>query len=423
MILLSCPTSSILQSAAPETQLIVALARAAVGDLDAPAIRQRMSSNVDEALLLQQALRHKVVPMVHHQLRGDRGAFLSATTRDALAQHYHRQFRDSLQIRAELPRLLDRFQARDIEALAFKGPALSAFAYPDENLRTFTDTDLLVPHGDVEASINLLQALGFREKNPMPDRYDTHWSTYYPWQHPHANANGYVRAEGEEGELHVDLHWGLASRYFQFPMDPSGLWARSVSVELDTGAVVPTFSPEDTLLIQCMHTAKDTDATLRHVCDMAAVIRAHPTLDWKSVLERAEHVGCTRMVLVGVYLAHRLLNAALPDPVGAALPSAPHVPSLAGRIMRRLMDPSPAAPQLWHSWAIHLRLRDQWTDALGTLMYTTQLALQPTAADRDWVPMPDRLDGLYYLVRPVRKLYETLTGSSSAARSNGPPSR
>ena len=265
--------------------------------------------------MIQLAITHDIVPFVYHHLRASFASMVPDRELADLRAVYLHQFRRSIQIRGELPRLLAHLDDHGIDAIPFKGPILAALAYRDENLRTFADLDLLVQKEDVGRTVAALAAAGFTEKNPLQPDYDTTWTSYAPWHPPHGNANGYVRDEGTPGALHVDIHWGLASRYFLFPMEPDAFWSRRAPVTLDNDVTVCTFSPEDTLLFQCMHAAKDGYYRLSHVCDLAELLRSHPALDAAAVLERARAVCSERMVLLGLRISHDLLDAPLPNTV------------------------------------------------------------------------------------------------------------
>ena len=293
---------------------------------------------------------------------------------------YLHQFRSSIQIRGELPRLLKHLDDHGIAALPFKGPVLAAMAYADENLRTFTDLDLLIRESDVERTVAALSAAGFTEKNPLQPGFDTTWTSYAPWHHPHGNANGYVRDAGTLGALHVDIHWGLASRYFLFPMEPDALWRRRVPVTLNSDVTVDTFSPEDTLLFQCMHAAKDGYYRLSHVCDLAELLRAHPHLDIVTVLERARAVRSERMIQLGLRVSHDLLGAPLPQDVRNRVMENKAVTRLSRRVQTALFRHRHGVPRLLHLARFHLRVRDRPRDGLGAAYHAFRTSLQSVLA-------------------------------------------
>jgi len=326
--------------------------------------------------MIRLAGEHDVVPFVYHHLKSSFAAAVPLDVLQDLRAIYLLQFRRSIQIRGELPRLLAHLSDHGIDALPFKGPTLAALAYENENLRTFTDLDVLIRKEDVERTVAALAEAGFEEKNPIPPNYDTVWDTYAPWHHPHGNANGYVRDEDTPGALHVDVHWGLASRYFLFPMEPDALWERCTSIPLDNGATVPTFSPEDTLLFQCMHAAKDAYYRLSHVCDIAELLRSHPNLDGAGVLRRARTLRGERMARLGLRLSHELLEAPLPDDVRRAVLDDRTVGRLAHWVCTALFRYRHGMPRLAHLFRFHLRVRDRMRDGFGAVYFSARTSLQ-----------------------------------------------
>jgi len=324
------------------------------------------------------AAEHDVVPLVYHHLKTSFADAVPASTLHTLRDLYLHRLRRSIQIRGELPRLLSGLRAHGVNALAFKGPALAALAYANENLRTFTDLDLLIREERVDPAVEALREMGFREKRPMPSAVESTWATYRPWHAPHGNANGFVRDAGDAGELHLDLHWGLASRYFQFPMEPEALWDRQVLVSLDSGSAVPTFSPEDTLLVQCMHAAKDAYYRLSHTCDIAEVLRARPTLDIEVVLDRADALRCGRMVRLGLHLSHNLLGAPLPGDVRERVLRDEAVAPLAEKVTSALFHSRHGVRRLLHLSWFHLRVRDRMRDGWGAVYHAVRTSLHLT---------------------------------------------
>ena len=357
-----------------EAELVVALARSE--GIHPDHIEALLQRTIDWHKLTQLAIDHDVLPLVYHHVKASFSDYVPASALEDLRIVYLKLFRQSIQIRGELPRLLDHLADHDIGVIPFKGPVLAALAYREENLRTFTDLDLLIHKADVERTVSALAAAGFTEKNPLQPNYDTTWSTYAPWQAFHGNANGYVRDEGTVGALHVDIHWGLASRYFLFPMEPDALWTRRVPVTLDNDVTVSTFSPEDTFLFQCMHAAKDGYYRLRHVCDLAELLRSHPRLDVATVLERSRAVRSERMVRLGLRISHDLLDAPLPPAVQDSVTHDESLTRLSRRIQRALFQHRHGASRALHLARFHLRVRDRIRDGLGAAYHALHTSLR-----------------------------------------------
>lgn len=358
----------------PEAELLVALARP--DGLPTERINTVLQHGVDWDRFIQLAGEHDIIPFVHHHLKASFAAAVPTSVQSDLRAIYLHQLRRSIQIRGELPRLLAHLDDHGIDAIPFKGPILAALAYQDDNLRTFTDLDLLIRKSDVEQTVAALEEAGFAEKNPLQPDYDTTWTTYAPWHPPHGNANGYVRAPGTPAELHVDIHWGLASRYFLFPMEPDALWSRRSPVTLDTDVTVRTLSPEDTLLFQCMHAAKDGYYRLSHVCDIAELLRSHPALDTAAIWPRAQAARCTRMVSLGLRLSHDLLDAPLPDAARHRVLQDDATARLARSVQHALFHRRHGAARLLHLVQFHLRVRDRVRDGLGAAYHSVRTSLQ-----------------------------------------------
>ena len=389
-----------------EEHLLVTLARA-----EPPAARRARAAalargGVDWGRGVGLAEAHGVVALLVQNLGALPSGAMPPAMQERLRARYHARLRYSLLIAGQLPDLLDRFAAQGVDIAAFKGPVLAATAYGGLRRRLFTDLDLFVRTGDVPQAVAVLREAGFTPMHPLQPDYDAHWTSYLPHHRPHGNANGYVRGQGTATQLAVDLHWGLASRYFLFPLPPAALWPRMETVKLEHGCDVRTFSPEDTLLLLCLHGTKHDWERLRFVCDIAALLRAHPELDAAALLDRAAAARSERMVLVGVHLAQTLLQAPLPALLRRRLAARPDVKARAQEALALMLRPRSGLGHWVQRCLFQLRIRDQRRDGLGCCIYYTLAALRPSAADRAFVKLPRRLSFLYYLVRPLRVLVD-----------------
>ncbi len=393
-----------------ETRLLLRLVRPAQDADDRAALRAQLQRpDVDWPALAGQAVRHGVAAPCYHTLRAHFAGCVPPEALEHLRQRFHARLRRSLFLLGALPGVLRILSERGIETAVFKGPVLAVRAYGDVQLRPFTDLDLLIRKRDVPAAVAALQAAGYAEANPLPADYDTHWTSYWPLlHHPHGNANGYHRPDG----VALDLHWGLASRYFLYPQDPEALWPRMIAAELPGGPAVKTFGPEDALLFLCMHAAKHHWTELRFACDIAAHLHAHPALDWGWTFAQARALRSTRMMMLGVHLARTLLGAPVPPRARRRIEAQPEVRATARRARAMLFSRADTLGTL-QVLAFHLRVRDRRRDALGTCLYTLPLALRPTPADRAWIALPPALSFLYGALRPARILWMTLFRTES----------
>src|SRR5262249_25038100 len=136
---------------------------------------------------------------------------------------------------------------------------------------------------------------------------------------------------GEDGYPLVELHWALLPRYFSVSLDIAPFWKRAVRVPVGTHTA-PTPGLEDTVLAVCVHAAKHCWSHLSLVSDLAWLVASNP-VEWEVVLERARALGVLRIVLLGVELANRLLQAPLPETVVRQAGADRDVQALAGEVV------------------------------------------------------------------------------------------
>lgn len=286
-----------------------------------------------------------------------------------------------------LKRLLAALDNAGIAALSFKGPLLAKIAFGDLALRVFSDLDILVRERDVPRSADLLRNLGY-----AAETYDAE-----------AFRSGFFDAvEGgfrnRQGPVLVDLHWRLSPGSYPFGPDGEEVWERSVREELD-GVELRTLAHDDLLLYLCVHASRHGWASLKHVCDVAHLVRAG-NLDWEAVIARAGRTRCLRMLRTGLLLASDLLGTPVPPDVIAAARSDRGAASLAASLGVGLLDSlnsdsEPARGEFRVSVGAIERAGDK-------VRYCAVRALRPTMLDWQFRPLPRRLYPLYYLVRPLR---------------------
>ena len=202
----------------------------------------------------------------------------------------------------------------------------------------------------------------------------------------------------EDGRALVEIHWKLMERHFDIPLDLELLWERLQPITL-AGRRVMTLSPEDALLILCVHASKHLWSRLGWVCDVANLIQAHREMNWGLVTKHSAKLGSRRMLEVGLVLASELLGASLPERVSREIYSNSPARVLATDIVRRLFE-EPGTPQgIIESSMFHIRMRERFRDRSR---YCWRLAVTTTAGDWTSIKIPRPLFFLYYPLRPLR---------------------
>jgi hypothetical protein len=270
----------------------------------------------------------------------------------------------TLNLTAEMFRLLDAFRAPGIQALVIKGPVLSLRCYGDPGLRQYGDLDLIVRDRDILRTAQLMLDLGYEAKVPLAAIRAKKFPGEYAFRHTRS-------------KLLVEFHTERTFRYHPRPIPLDTLYHRQAQVAFD-GRSVPALCTEDELLLVCVHGAKHFWERLIYVADIAALVSRQP-LDWGLVITAAREIGATRMLQVALQLVADVLNAPLPENISRSVQSDTVAKTLATQISRWLPAAGSAPPSILQRAVFRMRMRGSFL--LG-LPYFLRLSLSPT--EEDW---------------------------------------
>jgi hypothetical protein len=373
----------------PEVELLLLCARAELGHGDARRIRELAAGGLDWDAVVDGALRHALVPLVHLHLSSHSMPALPADAPARLRDLARRMAALNSYLVAELSELLAEFGARGVEAIPYKGPALALEAYGRVGLRQFCDLDIVVRPRDVGTAAAVLRERGYA---PYRDLGEAQLALMLRTQ-----CNVPFTRDGDRSV--VELHWDVCARDFARPLDTEEFWARSRESGF-RGAPSRQLSTEDLLLALCVHGSKHRWEQLSWVCDVAQLLDGNPNLSAGELLRRAGGAGVRRMLLLGLRLAHELLGASLVptlrEAVEADAASARLAETVIGNICGRGGAPSGVGGYFGFQWAA----RERAVDKLRYCRY----ALHPTDEDLSGVALPRTLAFAYYALRPLRML-------------------
>jgi len=332
---------------------------------DPQRLAERLRAPLDWSSLLAFAEDHGVLGLTAARLANYDESVLSAENRERLRTWRRAHALFTMNLCAEMFRLFDSFAAAGIEALVIKGPVLSARCYGDPGLRQYGDLDLVVRDRDILRSTELMMNLGYEPSVPV----------------------AVIRAKKVPGEyvfrqsrtkLLVEFHTELTFRYHPRPLPVEKLFSRQARVSIDAHEI-PALSPEDELLLICIHGAKHLWEKLGYIADVAAFV-SEQELDGERVMSAAEEVGGERMLYVGLRLAGDVLGAALPESVASLSRSDPTAGRLASQITRWLPAAGSASLGIFERAMFRMRMRG---GIFSGPAYLLRLSFSPT--EEDWV--------------------------------------
>jgi hypothetical protein len=374
----------------PEVELLLRCASTHIDSDRAARIRALLEGGMDWTYLLGTAHKHGTASLLYWSLNNV--AYPEAVPTDVmdwLRNHFHGNRRGNLFLTGALLKILDALATHGVSAIPYKGPALAIAAYGNLALREFCDLDILLHESDVLEAKKALTPLGYRPKDQMTGAQEAAFIRHtrqYEFMH-------------DDGTI-VELQWKVIPGYFAFPLTFEHLSGRTEQVSFG-GRTVQTFSPEDLLLILCVHGAVHCWERLGWICDVAQLVRASGEIDWERLVERASVLNIKRMLLLGLYLANQLLELDLEEKVLREVRTDASVEALSSEVRGRLFLEIPDAQRILEGSTFkgfHLQAIERIQDKLR---YCVHRVVTPTLDDWERVPLPGILFPVYRLLRPI----------------------
>jgi hypothetical protein len=342
----------------------------------------------DSLILL--ARGHGMSSMLYLRLAGI-GPAVPQAAQEQLRSEYERNVFHNLANAAELIATLQAFAREAIPAMPFKGVVLGASAYGDLTTRLAGDLDVLIDERHLSRAAALLLAKGYELKTPVsPDGM------------PESPENFEYHFERQSDGMVIELRWrfDITQPRFRRNLGMDWVWPRRRTTIL-AGAEVPNLDPESTMLVLCMHGCKHAWSRLIWINDVAQVLSSFPGLDWKQLTREARRSGLWRPLALGTLLAHWMADAPVPQTVLRRFESDAAARSMAQHFQESLFDAPGSLPIGSKPYNIQLLgFRDRLRFFLSLDF------LRPNARDRAVLRLPKSLDALYYLVRPIRLLWD-----------------
>ena len=349
-------------------------------------VRKLIAAGLDWQALIEAAQEHGITSLICRQLLGNFAESVPQELRASLRENHKRIAQRNLFLAVEMLRLSGRFRAEGMIAVPYKGPLLAAQAYGDFGLRQFADLDFAIRQRDLLRAAALLAADGYK---PVFGATAADEGT-----HPAHSEYQFVRPAGN---VIVEMQTETTLRYFPRPLDFDALERRLTRVSLAAGETL-SFSPEDTLILLAVHGSKHFWERLLWIADIAELSQAAPGIDWKVAFARAQEMGVSRMVNLALYLAHRMLEAPLPDDVVEKVLRDEAAKKLGNGICEQFSMSADAQLPVFARFLFRAASRDSFW---AGMRFAMRLATSPTEPDRAAVPLPEGISGMRRWLRPV----------------------
>jgi len=380
-----------------EFELLCALAGAELS----PERRKRIAnwnlSALDWGEVLRVAEYHGVLSLVARNLIG-LGRGLPLEVERSLRSAYEANLRRNLWFTAELARVMQHFERRQLRALPYKGPLLAQLLYRDPGLRSFSDLDFLISPADFERAKQALAEIGYRPSVQLNSAVES------PAVERLRLRTGYERSfDGAAGKNLIELQWALLPHFYAVDLRVQDLRVQDLMARAGKTVVgereMPCLSPEDSLLVLCLHAGKHLWTRLIWLSDIAETLRSYSgtqTIDYSLVFSRAQSLGIARILGISFWLVKNVLRAEIPQPAEEMIAADPRVPALGSEFAARLARGATYNFESTEYFRLILKLRERRGDRLR---YLWRLVWTPGAGEIAAVRLPEALFPLYRVVR------------------------
>ena len=351
--------------------------------------------------VLRLAEDHGVLSLVARSLI-DHAYGLPPEVERSLRSAYEANLRRSLWFSAELARILQHFERRQLRALPYKGPVLAQSSYRDLGLRSFSDLDFLIAPADFERAKQALAEIGYRPSADLTAPVERFFLR-----------TGYERSfDSAAGRYLVELQWALLPHFYGVDLRVEDLLARAGKT-VAGGGEVPCLSLEDSVLVLCLHAAKHLWTRLIWLSDIAETLRSQfrtPAIDYPLTFSRARVLGIARVLGVSFWLVKNVLHETLPKPAEEMVAADPRVPALGREFAERLGRGAVYDFESTEYFRLILKLRERRGDRWR---YLWRLVWTPGAGEITVVRLPEALFPLYRIVRIGRLMRKLLLRAES----------
>jgi len=376
---------------------------------DEAGLASLLRQGIDWAFLLDQGLRHGLLPLAYDRLRRLDGDPVPPEVMAELEASYYGSLARNLRLQASLAEVVAALHAEGIDPIVLKGGALAGTLYPNPGLRPMGDLDLLVPAEAMEQAGAVLSAIGYHQTRRLSARmeaFQTHFGGGLEWMR-----------KDRLGLSNIDLQHDLLGADIcrhAFPIEAGALWAAARPLDAGSTQALQLSAP-DMLLHLCLHPPMHHGYAmpLRSYVDIHWLLASEGSDSfWRRVAERAGQFRARIAVYWALRCAQDLLRTPVPAGIMAALVPGPLRQRLLAWLApldgERLWAGLEQQPSGLHQLLIYVALMERPRDALG-------MVCKILFPSQEWLAVRYGLQGkrrarLYRLTHPFRVARALLRG-------------
>lgn len=345
------------------------------------------SNPIDWKLFLSLLHRHRVLPMVCHNLHRW-GIELPIKHQLKLESLNHSK--KALQQIAILLEVNKLFNNNAIECVHFKGVTLSHYLYQEPTLRQCRDIDLLIERKNIEKAYELLIKNGFSSRTPLFKK------NYLNIRYQKIRKD-YIF---EKNNCEIELHWRLSD--ILSDKDTELFFKNKIPFSFHD-QTLQFFDESHYLSYLILHGYYSGWARLHWLIDIVDFVKTR-NIDWQAIKIILESTACYTALDEAIELIFLLFAIKKPAVVTTQAPKK----NIRNAI--RLME-LPIKSVFLSRYDITLRQRENFLLQKGLIKKYKHFKMILATSPEDWriLPLPKPLFFLYYPLRPflwfIRRIY------------------
>jgi len=357
------------------------------------------TEHLDLNALISVVNQHGILPLVYKTIKSlqchssslnTQHVTLSAEILTELKAHYMSISQRNMLMSAELIKIMNLLKENSIEALAFKGPALSQIAYGDITLRQYTDLDVLVKKEDIYKIDTLLKARGYQrvlKLSPVQEKVYIQNAQDLGFYHPKSG-------------LHFEMHWSLLNEDYPMQINLDTIWKNPQTVKINQQEI-KTFPIQELLPYLCIHGSKHLWERIEWIKDIDLLIRKED-IDWEKIVKKVDGSGFEVMIYLGLSLAMRLFKTPLPKHITDHISDMKILNTLSDFVLQSWQSPKNTFQQTHAKLKLFPGIKEQ-------AIYLHKILIKPSLNDYWFIDLPKPLYWVYYFVHPYLLIKKYLT--------------
>jgi hypothetical protein len=336
-------------------------------------------------MFLSLAVHHRVYPLLYIRLRNSKYEFVPPHVIALLKNLYMKNAFQMLHLSAEMDHINQLCINNCIDVLFLKGPVLSQELYNDISNRTSVDIDLLIPINDLKHIENLLHECGY-----VKDDYIRTVLDDWKWRHHH------ITFFHPEKKVKIEVHWRLNPGPGREPSFQD-LWYRKRQKRFSLTSI-NFLGEEDLFLFLVSHGARHGWSRIRWLDDIQKIILKNP--DWEKIFRLLKKYGLVHIGGQAILLSSELLNTPINKGMKKFIKTkrtntlAQSAVFYLERMVNLHTQPLSNDISKYHSrHLISLMSSEQ-------KILTILSSLYPYYTDIETLPLPKKIHGLYFILRP-----------------------